>query len=79
MTDLDLLRSAAMVVLGERWQRPLAELLCRNDRTVRRVAAGQMPVPRYWLERMLDETSRLSTDAGTVATALAVRLGDGCP
>jgi hypothetical protein len=50
-----ILADAASLLLGERWQRPLARLLDVDDRLVRRWAAGERPVPDWVLERLATE------------------------
>lgn len=55
MTPRDLLEQAATLVLGGKWQRPLARLLAVDDRLVRRWAAGDRPVPVWVLERLRSE------------------------
>lgn len=47
MTDLDLLRRAGTLLYGPNWQRALARGLEVNERTARRWAAGDSPVPGW--------------------------------
>lgn len=49
------LATAAALLLGERWQRPLARLLDVDDRLVRRWATGERPVPAWVLDRIRGE------------------------
>lgn len=53
MTDRERLAVAAILLLGERWQRPLAKVLGVNERTARRWAKGS-PLP-VWLLPKMDE------------------------
>lgn len=46
------LREAAIVLFGERWQRPVARALHVNDRTVRRWVARHSPLPANTEEKM---------------------------
>lgn len=51
MTDADLLNATATALYGAQWQSALARALDVADRTVRRWAAGDTPVPEgVWLD-----------------------------
>lgn len=46
-----LLHEAGTALYGERWRQPLASALSVSERTVRRWAAGEWPVPaKVWGE-----------------------------
>lgn len=70
-----LLWLGATLLLGEAWQRPLARLVHNGDRYVRRVASGEHPVPRAWLEAIVRGLDwRRDVEAGVMRELLA-RLG----
>lgn len=65
MTDVDLLRRAGEALYGAEWQRPLARMLggrfpggprsSVDDRTLRRIAAGQRAVPAWYWTAIYEE------------------------
>jgi hypothetical protein len=57
MMTPDLLSLYGTLLLGDRWQRPLARLLGVDDRLVRRWAAGERPIPD-WVHDRLRSTAR---------------------
>lgn len=44
--DASIIKRAGEALFGNQWQTPLAEALGVSDRTMRRWAAGDTPVPR---------------------------------
>ncbi len=52
MTTPDRLAAAAVVLFGERWQRPLAHLLGVDARLVRWWASGDRPIPEWVWPRL---------------------------
>jgi DNA-binding transcriptional regulator YdaS (Cro superfamily) len=51
MTDAEMLNATASALYGAHWQNALARALDINERTVRRWASGEAPVPAgVWLD-----------------------------
>ena len=74
-TDAELLERVGIALWGEQWQAPLARAVGLNDRTVRRYAAGERPVPTgLWLELHGIAVRRDSTLRGLLPELLS-RLG----
>lgn len=66
----ELLRTAGEALYGPRWQRDLARDLDMDDRTMRRWATGERPIPA----RVSGELVGLLRRRGDICTALADRL-----
>lgn len=67
MTTADL-RAAGEALYGPRWQRRLAREIAMNERTVRRYARGDLPIPErvaLLVRMMLREATQNRTTAAT--------------
>jgi hypothetical protein len=72
VAKIERLATLASLLLGERWQVPLARLVDRDERLVRRWTAGERPVPAWVLETLADGLRRRRDEIGA-----ALRDQDG--